>query len=222
MDRRKSLKAMIAGSLAAGYILEACQQPAHKAPLIHEAALSNDPDRMEEEKLYNKKLLLETFFTPDEMATITILADIIIPRDEKSGSASEAKVPEFIEFIVKDMPEHQVAMRGGLRWLNLQSIKLFNESFKDLNQDLQFRLIDEIAYPLKVKPAYAQGASFFSLMRNLTISGFYTTQEGVNDIGYMGNRPNQWNGVPAEVLKQYNISYTEKEMNECISFGENK
>lgn len=213
---------MIAGSLAAGYVLEACQQPANKPPLAHEAALSNEMDRMEEEKLYNKKLLLETFFTPDEMATITILADIIIPRDEKSGSASEAKVPEFIEFIVKDMPEHQVAMRGGLRWLNLQSIRLFNESFKNLNQDQQLRLIDEIAYPLKVKPAYAQGASFFSLMRNLTISGFYTTQEGVKDIGYMGNRPNQWNGVPAEVLKQYNISYSEKELNECISFGENK
>jgi gluconate 2-dehydrogenase gamma chain len=222
MDRRKSLKAMIAGSLAAGYVLEACQQPANKASLAHEAALSNEMDRMEEEKLYNKKLLLETFFTPDEMATITILADIIIPRDEKSGSASEAKVPEFIEFIVKDMPEHQVAMRGGLRWLNLQSIRLFNESFKNLNQDQQLQLIDEIAYPLKLKPAYAQGASFFSLIRNLTISGFYTTQEGVKDIGYMGNRPNQWNGVPAEVLKQYNISYTEKELNECISFGENK
>jgi len=213
---------MIAGSLAAGYVLEACQQPANKASLAHEAALSNEMDRMEEEKLYNKKLLLETFFTPDEMATITILADIIIPRDEKSGSASEAKVPEFIEFIVKDMPEHQVAMRGGLRWLNLQSIRLFNESFKNLNQDQQLQLIDEIAYPLKLKPAYAQGASFFSLIRNLTISGFYTTQEGVKDIGYMGNRPNQWNGVPAEVLKQYNISYTEKELNECISFGENK
>jgi gluconate 2-dehydrogenase gamma chain len=222
MDRRKSLKTMVAGSLAAGFVLEACQQPAKKAPAADETAGSNDLDRMDEEKLYNKKLFGETFFTPDEMATITVLVDIIIPKDEKSGSAADAKVPAFIEFIVKDMPEHQVPIRGGLRWLNLQSIKLFDNSFKELNQHQQLQLIDEIAYPLKAKPAYKQGASFFSLMRNLTISGFYTTQEGVNDIGYMGNRPNQWNGVPADVLKQYNISYTEKELNECISFGESQ
>ena len=60
--------------------------------------------------------------------------------------------------------------------------------------------------------------SFFSLMRNLTATGFYTSEEGVKDIGYAGNKPTQWNGVPAEVLKQYNVAYTEKEIKECISF----
>ena len=55
-------------------------------------------------------------------------------------------------------------------------------------------------------------------MRNLTSTGFYTSEIGVKDMGYMGNVPNQWNGVPAVVLKQYNLAYTEKELKECVSF----
>ena len=70
----------------------------------------------------NERLRAEKFFTPHEMATITVLGDIIIPKDEISGSASDAKVPDFIEFIVKDMPDHQLPMRGGLRWLDLQML----------------------------------------------------------------------------------------------------
>ena len=65
------------------------------------------------------------------MATITILGDIIIPKDEVSGSASDAKVPDFIEFIVKDMPEHQTPMRGGLRWLDMQCLNRYEKAFKD-------------------------------------------------------------------------------------------
>ena len=63
-----------------------------------------------------------------------------------------------------------------------------------------------------------QGVAFFSLMRNLTASGFYTTEMGYKDVGYVGNRANQWNGVPDDVLKQYGMSYSEKELKECISF----
>ena len=62
------------------------------------------------------------------------------------------------------------------------------------------------------------GVAFFNLMRNLTASGFYTSEIGIKDIGYTGNVPTQWNGVPDDVLKQYNIAYTEKELKECISF----
>ena len=62
------------------------------------------------------------------------------------------------------------------------------------------------------------GVSFFSLVRNLTMSGFYTSEIGVKDIGYAGNTPNKWNGVPDDVLKQYNMAYTEKELKECVSF----
>jgi hypothetical protein len=171
----------------------------------------------EEEEAY-KKAISQKFFTDEEMATIAVLCDIIIPRDAVSGSATDAKVPDFIEFIVKDKPDFQIPMRGGLRWLELQAVKAYGKGFKDITPQQQISLVDQIAYPEKAKPDMKQGVAFFSLMRNLTATGFYTSEIGVKDIGFMGNRPNQWNGVPDDVLKQYGLSYTEKELKECVSF----
>jgi hypothetical protein len=147
------------------------------------------------------------------------LADIIIPKDAVSGSATDAKVPDFIEFIVKDMPEHQTPMRGGLRWINIEALKRFNKSFPELTHEQQIAIVDDIAYPEKARPEMKQGVAFFNLMRDLTTTGFYTSEIGVKDIGYMGNLPNQWNGVPADVLKQYGVAYTEKEEKECVKFS---
>jgi gluconate 2-dehydrogenase gamma chain len=135
-----------------------------------------------------------------------------------SGSASEAKVPEFIEYIVKDMPQHQTPLRGGLRWLDLQCLKKYEKSFVDCSSSQQIEMVDQIAYPAKAKPEMQQGVVFFNLMRNLTATGFYTSEIGVKDIGYAGSTPNQWNGVPQDVLDQYKVAYTEKELKECISF----
>ena len=220
MDRRKSIKALLVGTVSAGALIEACNTGDKKTTETTsvEPAKADGINRMKEEKEYEKTLLSETFFTPHEMATIAILSDIIIPKDEVSGSATDAKVPEFIEFIVKDMPEHQTPLRGGLRWLDLQCLKRFENSFKDCNHEQQMQIVDEIAWPKKAKPGMAQGVAFFSLVRNLTATGFYTTEIGVKDVGYIGNAPNQWNGVPADVLKQYNMAYTEKELKECVSF----
>jgi gluconate 2-dehydrogenase gamma chain len=219
MDRRQSIKTLIIGSAASGAILEACKTTDNKPVATPTTPVLDEDDRMVEEKALNKKLREEVFFTPAEMATIGILADIIIPKDEVSGSATDAKVPDFIEFIVKDMPHHQTPMRGGLRWLEMESLKRFSKSFADITPTQRIEIVDDIAYPeRKIKLGMAQGVSFFNLMRNLTCTGFYTSEIGVIDIGYKGNTPNQWNGVPADVLKQYNVAYTEKELKECISF----
>ncbi len=221
MKRRDSIKAILVGTVASSVLVDACKTADEKknAP---EASSSATPastiDRTKVEAEIEAKLMAETFFTPHEMATITILADIIIPKDEESGSASEAGVPDFIEFIVKDMPQHKTPMRGGLRWLDLESSKRFQKAFKDCSTQQQIAVVDDIAYPEKAKPEMKQGVAFFNLMRNLTATGFYTSEIGVKDIGYMGNRPNQWNGVPDDVLKQYGLAYTEKELKECVSF----
>jgi hypothetical protein len=116
------------------------------------------------------------------------------------------------------MPEHQTPMRGGLRWLDMQCLTRYDKAFKDCNHTQQMEMVDEIAWPKKAKPEMQQGVAFFNLMRNLTATGFYTSEIGVKDVGYKGNAPNQWNGVPDDVLKQYNMAYTEKELKECISF----
>lgn len=221
MDRRKSLKLIVTGAVATPLAIASCKTDDKKTTGSSVEEAKFNLDRNPDELKYEKEILAkEKFFTEHEMATITLLADIIIPKDEVSGSASEAKVPEFIEFIVKDMPAHQVPMRGGLRWLDMHCLKKYEKTFKDCSQQQQMELIDVIAYPTRVKdkPELKQGAAFFSLMRNLTATGFYTSEIGVKDIGYAGNKPNEWNGVPADVLQQYKLAYTEKELKECVGF----
>ncbi len=222
MDRRKSIKTLLIGGISTSVLAEACTS-VEKKPLTNPEEAKDltgtTLNRMPEEKKYEKQLQAETFFTPEEMATITILGDIIIPRDVVSGSASDAKVPDFIEFIVKDMPENQTPMRGGLRWLDVQCLNRYGKPFKDSTQKQQMEMVDLIAWPNKAKPEMTQGVAFFTLIRNLVGTGFYTSEMGVKDIGYIGNVPNQWNGVPDEVLKQYHMAYTEKELKECISFS---
>lgn len=220
MDRRKSLKLIATGAIA-GVAVAGCKT-GDKKETAQQPELTFNTDRYPDEVAHEKALQAQgPFFTDHEMATITILADIIIPRDEVSGSASDAKVPEFIEYIVKDMPQHQLPMRGGLRWLDMQCFKRFEKAFKDCPPIQQTELVDLIAYPerAKGKKDLTQGVAFFSLMRNLTATGFYTSEIGVKDIGYAGNRANKWNGIPDEVLKQYKLAYTEKELKECVSFN---
>ncbi len=217
MDRRKSIKTLLVGTAVASVLIESCDTSVKNNSTTSTKGL-NEEDRMAEEKIANKKLRDEIFFTPTEMATIKILGDIIIPKDAVSGSASEAKVPEFIEFIVKDMPEHQTPMRGGLRWLEMISLKRFGNSFTAISEKQRIEIIDEIAYPKKAKASMKQGVAFFNLMRNLTTTGFYTSEMGVKDVGYMGNVPNQWNGVPDDVLKEHNLAYSERELKECVNY----
>ena len=203
MNRRESLKTLGIGTLSAGVLLEACKtKPKDVVVAVDDSA---NADRQPGEIERDKRLNTEKFFSTHEMATITILADIIIPKDEHSGSASDAKVPEFIEFIVKDMPDNQVPMRGGLRWLDMQCLNRYGNPFKDCNTKQQIEMVDEMAYPAKAKPEMQQGVSFFNRMRNLTASGFYTTKIGIDDLGYVGNRPNKWEGVPADIIKQYGL-----------------
>ena len=103
------------------------------------------------------------------------------------------------------MPDHQVPMRGGLRWLDITCLKRYEKSFVDCSKDQQLQLIDEIAYPSLAKPDMQQGVTFFSRMRSLTASGFFSSKMGMEDLGYVGNRPNKWEGVPADDIKKYGL-----------------
>ncbi len=161
--------------------------------------------RTDYEKERDAKLFAQQFFNKQELKTIGVLADIIIPKDGRSGSATEAGVVELIEFMAKDKPELQTPLRGGLVWLNTESNKRFEKKFTDCSPAQQLEIVEDIAYPQRKKPGISQGIAFFSLMRNLTASAFWTSQIGLNDLGYMGNTPNQWTGVPEEVLKQYGL-----------------
>lgn len=206
MKRRDSLKALTLSSLGI-----AALNPQVAMAEQRELDLQSPPEtpikvpggRLKEEAIHDAKLMKEKFFTVAELATVKVLCDIIIPADAKSGSASQAGVPAFIEFIAKDMPQHQTPLRGGLKWLDIESNKRFKKIFTLCSKDQQIQIVDDIAYPLKAKHMYSQGVAFFTLMRNLTASGFYTTRIGIDDIGYVGNTPNVWEGPPADVIKQY-------------------
>ena len=214
MNRRDSLKALAVGTVSVGTLLSSCDKKTGT-----ESAAAGETDlygRTPEEELRDEKLMAEKFFTASELSTITILGDIIIPKDNHSGSASDAEVADFIEFIVKDQPDLQVPMRGGLKWLDIKSFKLFKKSFADATTDQRIQLVDLIAYPDKALPENAAGVSFFDTMRGLTATGFFTSKVGIEDLGYKGNQPNAWDGVPDDVLKQFGLEYDAKTLEQCL------
>jgi gluconate 2-dehydrogenase gamma chain len=216
MKRRDSLKALTLGTLGVTTLLQSCEPDKKTETGSTETTLKYDRHPFEKQR--DEKLLAEKFFDEHEMKTISVLGDIIIPKDEVSGSASDAGVPAFIEFIVKDKPQYQLTMRGGLKWLDMQCLKQFNKSFVDCSTVEQITLVDQIAYPEQAKPDMKQGIAFFNVMRDLTTTGFFTSEIGIKDLGYMGNKPNQWDGVPKEVLDEMGLAYDEKTLKESVKF----
>jgi gluconate 2-dehydrogenase gamma chain len=148
------------------------------------------------------------FFTPHEYETVRVLVDLIIPRDERSGSATEAGVPEFMDFILADQPARQTAMRGGLAWLDVECQKRFDKTFLNCGGPERAAVLDDIAWPQRVKPPLSHGAAFFSSFRDLTATGFWTTKMGVEDLQYLGNKyVPRWTGCPDDALKQLGVRY---------------
>ncbi|MDH5825379.1 gluconate 2-dehydrogenase subunit 3 family protein [Sphingobacterium sp. SG20118] len=206
MNRRESLKALGLIAAGTGLLAASCKNDNTKTSAVDTADKLPGVQDFEYER--TKALQEEKFFNEHEFATITLLADIIIPKDASSGSASDAGVPDFIEFIVKDLPDNKIPMRGGLKWLDVQCQKRYGQAFVNCKQQEQLALVDDIAYPELARPEMRQGVAFFSLMRNLTSSGFYTSEIGVKAIGFKGNTPGVWTGVPDDVLIEHGFDPT--------------
>jgi len=148
------------------------------------------------------------FFTAAEYRTVRILADMILPKDERSGSATDAGVPEFMDFTMTDRPNSQKWMRDGLGWLDAESNKRFGKPFADATQSRREAILNDIAWPNKAPVSMADGVTFFNRFRDLTSSGFWSSETGVKDLRYVGNvfAPN-WNGCPPEALRKLGVSY---------------
>jgi gluconate 2-dehydrogenase gamma chain len=149
------------------------------------------------------------FFTAAEFALVIALVDIIIPRDGRSGSASEAGAPAFIDYIVAEQPNRQMPMRGGLAWLNAECQQRFEKPFLTCSDTERRLVLDDIAWPAKAKPEFSHGVAFFTTMRDLTAAGFFSSKIGMADVGYMGNGVSAWDGAPAAVLQKLGVSYQE-------------
>lgn len=146
------------------------------------------------------------FFTAHEWDTVRVLVDLIIPKDERSGAATDAGVPEFMDFMMIDRPDRQVAMRGGLRWLDTECHRRFGTTFLAATADHRTAVLDDLAWPQKASPLVSQGVAFFNGFRDLTAGGFWSSKIGVADLQYMGNAPNpDWQGCPQPVLDKLGI-----------------
>jgi len=148
------------------------------------------------------------FFTAAEFRTVRILADMIIPRDERSGNASDAGVPEFMDFTMNDRPNSQKWMRDGLAWLNAQSNTRFGKQFADATDTQREAILNDIAWPARAPATMADGVGFFNRFRDLTSSGFWSSQIGVKDLQYKGNVfVAEWNGCPPAALSKLGVNY---------------
>ena len=216
MDRRESLKSIILGSLAGGLVVHGCAPSTEEAQDL--VTTERHFGRTPEEKELIAKLNSEQFFNVHELATITVLCNLILPPVEQYGGIEEAEVSEFIEFMAKDIPELQLLLRGGLMWLDHKSNTEYQMEFKGATEEQQKQILDTIAFydpytPMQQQPLEIQ---FFSLMRNLTLTGYYTSKVGIEELGYKGNMPNIWDGVPQEVLDQHGVAYDEEWLAKCV------
>jgi gluconate 2-dehydrogenase gamma chain len=137
------------------------------------------------------------FFTAHEWRTVRVVVDYIIPRDERSGSATDAGVPEFMDFIMTDRPAERLAMRGGLQWLDHRCRDQFGAAFVECTSAQQTGVLDAMA-----------SEQFFIRFRDLTATGFWTSKMGIADLRYIGNTVvHQWNGCPEPALTKLGVSY---------------
>lgn len=148
------------------------------------------------------------FFTPAEYATVTVLADLTLPADRRGPSASEAGVPEFIDFVMAEEMDNRERMRNGLAWLDAQAQAGFGKGFVAASARQQKRILDDIAWPKRAKPEFEEAAKFFTEFRNLTATGYWSSKAGVEDLQYIGNTAVAvWTGCPEPQLKKLGVSY---------------
>ena len=149
-------------------------------------------------------------FTAHEWDTLRLLVDLILPRDERSGSATDAAVPEFMDFMLGDEPELETPIRGGLAWLDHACEGRYGKTFLGASAPERTAVLDDIAWPAKAKAEHQAGAAFFSALRDLTASGFYSSKLGIQDLRYVGNTfVAEWKGCPPEALAKLGVSYAD-------------
>lgn len=192
IDRRTALKLAAGAPLAFSWSWSACDNASRQA---ERALASGEP-------------FTPQFFDDHELETVRVLVDLIIPADNRSGSATDAGVPEFMDFMMIDRPNDQRWMREGLDWLDTQCTDRFGARFLGCSSEQRTEMLDAIAWPDRAAEEDRDGVSFFNRFRDLTASGFWTSRMGIEDLRYIGNTavPN-WNGCPPEALAKLGVSY---------------
>ena len=152
----------------------------------------------------------EMVLTDEEMRLVADLADVIIPADERSPAASAVGVPDYVNEFVS-APDHTDALttlRGGLAWLNRTARERFDAAdFPALTTAQKHEICDQVRFEPDAPPDLKPQARFFDQFRDMVSTGFWTTEEGMRDLGYLGNIPlPSFDGPPPEVLEQLGLS----------------
>jgi hypothetical protein len=194
INRRQLLQLLGSAPLAAGFTWTDAE--AAQAQKQAQAARAAAP----------KTAFTPKFFTAREYTMVGVLADLIIPKDERSGSATDAGVPEFMDFMMAEQPNRQTAMRGGLVWIDLECQDRFDKRFLECGDAERAAVLNDVAWPQRAKPEHANGVAFFNSFRDLTAAGFWSSKMGVEDLRYMGNTMvPEWKGCPPEALKKLGL-----------------
>lgn len=210
MNRRENLKLLFTGSVGTGLLLTGCSPEQQALPPKDLLSGGTIGGRTAEEKQRDQELLSDTFFTDEERKKLTTLVDVILPKDDESPAASEVGVVDFMEFMMKDQPDNQTPMRGGLMWLDFEAEEKFAKTFNELSESEVLTIVDEVAWPDKAKPEFEGAVRWFNMLRNLTCSGYFSTEPGWKYIGYVGNTPNAWDGIPQQVMDKHGFKLEEK------------
>ena len=207
ISRRRVLKVLALAPAAAA--LEAQQPPgAQQAPKTPPATPNQPAQNAPAQP--PKNTAQRKFFTAREYRTATVLADDIIPRDARSGSASDAKCVDFIDFhmsVPETTDDTRTQMRGGLRWLDTESKRRFGVGYAAARTAQRHAILDDVSWPARAKPEFSQGVAFFNRFRDITAAAFFSSAMGHKDLQYMGNTFNpDWNGCPEPAMRKLGVS----------------
>jgi hypothetical protein len=208
LTRRAALKVLGVVPLAGALAWQQQQQGTQQAPRQgHETPNQPATDTKQPARAPRRN----KFFSAREYRTVRVLADDVIPRDARSGSASDAGVPAFIDanLAMSDTgAETRTAWRGGLRWLDAESLRRFGAAYAAATRAQRHQILDDISWPDRVRPEMRHGAAFFARARDMIAAGFFSSAIGVKDLQYQGNMfiP-VWNGCPEPALRKLGVSY---------------
>ena len=189
ISRRDVLKTLTLG-VAGGGVLQVI--PLEAAELAHQ--MVHKEKQAAPAGKYTPK-----FFTAKQYEAISWLCDSIIPKDDKSGGALDAGAPEFIDLLTSENEDYQLALGGGLMWLETRCIDQYGRVFMECAPEQRKELLDLIAFRKNAgkDAGLSQGVAFFAFLRKMTCDGYYTSKVGIADLQYIGNvTRSAWLGCP--------------------------
>ena len=205
--RRIALALTAAGAATTGALDFASAQHVHKEVKSSKGAADD----------YTPKLLTE-----HEFQTVTKLAELIVPADDRSGSAVDAGAPEFIDLLCSQNETLARTYTSGIGWLDARMRQRHNSTFVEASGEQQTEMLDLLVeaqrgskepdvlwdrdyarfhdYGMEKRSDLGAGVRFFDWVRKMSVDAYYTSAMGIKDLGYIGNEALSEYTVPQEAI----------------------